>query len=67
MKSYNEKFTVDKAYYMRMVHRQNVLAEQISRKSVIHNVLVTTEGLNYNEYSSIFQNVVVLDDLFEKP
>lgn len=67
MKFYNEKFTVDKAYYMRMVHRQNVLAEQISRKSVIHNVLVTTEGLNYNEYSSIFQNVVVLDDLFEKP
>ena len=67
MKFYNEKFTVDKAYYMKMVHRQNVLAEQVSRKSVIHNVLVTTEGLNYNEYGSIFQNVVVLDDLFEKP
>ena len=67
MKFYNEKFMVDKAYYMRMVHRQNVLAEQVSRKSVIHNVLVTTEGLNYNEYGSIFQNVVVMDDLFEKP
>jgi hypothetical protein len=66
MKFYNEKFTVDKAYYMKMVHRQNVLTEQVSRKSVIHNVLVTTEGLNYNEYGSIFQNVVVMDDLFEK-
>lgn len=65
MKFYNEKFTVDKNYYMKIVHRQNVLAEHLSRKSVIHNVLVTTEGLNYNEYSSIFQNVVVLDNLFE--
>ena len=67
MKFYNEQFTVDKAYYLKMIHRQNVLAEHISRRSVIHNVLVTTEGLNYNEYSSIFQNVVVMDDLFEKP
>ena len=67
MKLYNEKFTVDKAYYQKMVYRQNLLAGRISRKSVIHNVLVTTEGLNYNEYSGIFQNVVVMDDLFEKP
>lgn len=66
MKFYNEKFTVDKAYYLKMVHRQNVLAEHISRRSVIHNVLVTTEGLTYNEYSSVFQNVVVMDELFEK-
>jgi hypothetical protein len=66
MKFYNDKFTVDKTYYMKMVHRQNILAELLPRKAVIHNVLVTTEGLKYNEYSSVFQNVVVLDDLFEK-
>ena len=66
MKFYNEEFTVDKAYYLKMVHRQNILAEHISRRSVIHNVLVTTEGMTYNEYSSVFQNVVVMDDLFEK-
>ena len=66
MKFYNDKFTVDKTYYMKMVHRQNILAEHLPRKAVIHNVLVTTEGLKYNEYSSVFQNVVVLDDLFEK-
>jgi len=65
MKFYNENFTVNKAYYMKLVHRQNTLAKQLPKKSVIHNVLVTTEGLNYNEYSNAFQNVVVLDDLFE--
>ena len=28
------------------------------------NTLITTYGLKYNEYSSFFDNVVVLDDLF---
>ena len=30
----------------------------------IHPVLVTTYGLKHNEYSDIFQNVVVQKDLF---
>ena len=64
MKFYNENFTVNKAYYSKVVHRQNLLAERIPRKSVIHNVLVTAEGLTYNEYSGVFQKVVVIDDLF---
>ena len=66
MKFYNEKFTVNKAYYSKVVHRQNLLAERIPKKSVIHNVLVTTEGLTYNEYSGVFQKVVTIDDLFVK-
>ncbi|MBR5984095.1 MAG: ATP-binding protein [Bacteroidales bacterium] len=66
MKFYNEKFTVSKPYYAKLVHRQNVLSEKVPRKTVIHNVLVTTEGLTYNEYSGIFQKVVTIDDLFGK-
>lgn len=66
MKFYNEKFTVNKTYYSKVVHRQNLLAEQIPRRAVIHNVLVTTEGLTYNEYSGVFQKVVTIDDLFVK-
>ena len=31
----------------------------------IHPVLVTTYGLANNQYSSIFQNVVTLKDLFK--
>lgn len=64
MKFYSEKYTISKSYHTKLVHRQNVLTEKIPRKSFVHNVLVTTEGLNYNEYSNIFQNVVVIDDLF---
>ena len=66
MKFYNEKFTVNKAYHSKIVHRQNLLAEMIPRRAIVHNVLVTTEGLTYNEYSGIFQNVVTIDDLFVK-
>ncbi len=64
MKFYSEKFTVSKSYYAKLVHRQNILSEKVQRKTVVHNVLVTTEGLTYNEYSGIFQNVVTIDDLF---
>ena len=66
MKFYNEKFTVNKAYYSKVVHQQNLLAERIPRRAVVHNVLVTTEGLTYNEYSGVFQKVVTIDDLFVK-
>ena len=66
MKFYNEKFTVNKAYYSKVVHRQNLLAERIPKRAVIHNVLVTTEGLTYNEYSGVFQKLVTVDDLFVK-
>ncbi len=66
MKLYNEKFTVTKSYYSKLVHRQNLLIERLPKRTVIHNVLVTTEGLTYNEYSGVFQNVVTIDDLFVK-
>lgn len=31
---------------------------------VVHSTLITTYGLKYNEYSSDFDNVITLDDLF---
>ena len=64
MKFYSEAFAVNKAYYAKLVHRQNVLAGQLPRKCSVQPVLVTTEGLVYNEYSGIFQNTVTLDELF---
>lgn len=64
MKFYSEQFAVSKAYHAKLVHRQNLLKEQLSRKTIVHPVLVTTEGLVYNEYSGIFQNVVTIDELF---
>ena len=38
----------------------------IPRRAVVHNVLLTTEGLTYNEYIGVFQKVVTIDDLFVK-
>jgi hypothetical protein len=64
MKFYSEFITISKAYHAKLVHRQNLLMKNLSRKTVVQPVLVTTEGLVYNEYSGIFQNVVVIDNLF---
>ena len=64
MKFYSEEFTVDKNYHAILVHRQNVLSDILPKRKSVHNVLVTTFGLKYNEYSGDFQNVVTLDDLF---
>jgi len=65
MKFYGEDFTVDKAYYKKLDHREKVMTEKISRKDRVHPVLITTYGLTYNEYGSIFQNVITIDQLFE--
>lgn len=66
MKFYNEEFAVSKSYHATLMHRQNVLSGQLSRKQVVHSTLVTTYGLAYNEYSGDFQRVITLDDLFKE-
>lgn len=66
MKFYGEKFSIDKSYFQKMNYREKMLTEKVSRKDIVHSVLVTTYGLTYNEYSGIFQNVVTLDDLFKE-
>ena len=37
----------------------------IGCKETVHPVLITTYGVTYNEYSGIFQNVIIIDQLFE--
>ena len=64
MKFYSEEFYVNSNYQQKLVHRTNLLAERLPRKTVIHSILVTTYGLVNNEYSSEFIDTVILDDLF---
>ena len=64
IKYYSDEFIVNKEYYRTMLRRQEILSQQITQKYVIHNTLITTFGLSYNEYSGIFSNVLTLDDLF---
>lgn len=64
IKYYSDNFTVSKEYYRVLLHRQELLAKEISPKYTIHNTLITTFGLTYNEYGGIFSNVINIDDLF---
>lgn len=65
LKFYSDDFTVDKTYYRKLLSHEEELAKFVSRKTVIRSTLITTFGLVENEYSSIFTNVITLDDLFE--
>lgn len=64
IKYYSSDFVVSKEYYKLLLKRQAILAEQLHPKEIIHSTLITTFGLHPNEYSGIFANVIVLDDLF---
>ena len=66
MKFYSDEFVVDKSYHRVLVHRQNLLSEQIPRKMIIHPTLISTYGIKYNEYFGDFVKVLTIDSLFEK-
>lgn len=66
IKYYGDEFTVDKDYYRVLLKRQELLAKEVSPKVTIHNTLITTFGLTYNEYSGIFSSIITFDELFAK-
>ncbi len=66
IKYYSDNFTVEKEYHRVLLYRQELLSKEVSPKFSIHNTLITTFGLNYNEYSGIFSNVITIDDLFRE-
>ena len=65
IKFYSNDFSVDKDYHKVLMNREELLARELSPKMMIHKTLITTVGLKYNEYSSDFDNVIILDDLFK--
>ena len=64
LKYYGGDFTVDKDYYKILLRRTEILAKEVSPKTVVRSTLITTFGLTKNAYSSVFTNVITLDDLF---
>ena len=66
IKYYSGEFKVNKDYYLKLLKRQTILAENVSPKIAIHSTLITTFGLIQNEHSSAFSNVIVLDDFFRE-
>ena len=65
MKFYKNDFAVDKAYDRVLRNRLSLLQERLPKRVTVHMTLITTFGLVYNEYFGDFQQVVVLDDLFQ--
>ncbi len=65
LKFYGDEFVVDRDYYKTIMHRQELLSAEISKKTAVHSILITTFGLVYNEYSGVFTKVLTLDNLFE--
>lgn len=65
MKFHGDDFTVNRDYYKKILHRQELLSDMISRKTAIHSTLITTFGLSDNEYSSVFTDAITLEDLFK--
>mgnify|MGYP002623925067 FL=1 len=57
-------FVVDKNYYRTLLSRPERIMKMVSPKYAIRSTLITTFGLKRNEYSSVFTNVITLDDLF---
>ncbi len=66
IKFYNTKYTVDKSYYEKLKEREVILSSLIPKRMSIHNTLITTFGLNYNNYSSIFATTITMDKLFSE-
>lgn len=64
-KFYSGEFSVNKSYYVKLMNRQTALSNAASPTMSVHNTLITTIGLKYNEYSGIFTNVITLYNLFE--
>lgn len=64
IKFYGNTFTQNKEAHRNLLNKQELLEKEISPKMVIHNTLITTYGLKYNEYSSDFDNVITMDALF---
>lgn len=64
LKFYSSDVVINKAYYLKLMERQTLLSENISKKMSILNTLITTFGIKDNEYKGIFNNVLTIDSLF---
>ena len=63
---HGQDFSVSREYYRVLLHRQELLSNEIPKRKAIHSTLITTFGLTYNEYSGVFNNTILLDDLFRR-
>ncbi len=59
-----DEFAITKEYDAKLRHKLQVLMDSIKRKRNPHLTLITTYGLQRNEYSGHIQKSLTMDDLF---
>ena len=64
MKYSTEEFSIDKSYSQTLRNKFSAFREETKTRKAIHLIMVTTYGLNHNEYSGMAQNEVTMEDLF---
>ncbi len=64
MKFYSDIYVVDKSLYRKVLSMDEEIHKHIPKKTAVDNTLITSFGVNKNQYSNIFQNILALDNLF---
>ena len=58
------EYSIDKDYDLKLRNKVEAFRRDTNYKGTIQIVMITTFGLKKNQYSSLIQNQIVLDDLF---
>lgn len=58
-------YSITKKYYQELEHKIQSFSDETHPKGAVHLVMITTEGLKWNEYCGIVQNEVTMADLFD--
>lgn len=67
IKFYNQEFSIDKAYLSRLRNKENEFRSVTKTKKGIYTVMISTWGVNSNQYSkAIIVNSLTMNCLFEQ-
>jgi len=66
MKFTTSPYRITKTYQQTLQNKLDAFRQWSSSKKALHLTMVTSYGLKQSEYNDIVQNVITLDDLFEK-
>ena len=66
MKFYSEPYAVSESDELDLARKKNVLSTFIKKKQTIGTALISTYGIKSGKHQWAYQNIVTLDDLFQK-
>lgn len=65
MKFYSSEASIDQKENLKLRNRKDAFRQRYKVRGTVFLTLVTTFGLKYGTYSSIYSNVLTLEDLFQ--